>query len=305
MCRGTALPVAGALRSSSPHHKLKWFRLLLPLHELNRFMIMTMMTRADATAVGPRRIATSTAKVSLVSSILLCCSGMMILGMITPVTAAPLRLLRRQRQTWSTSTTNSSNAAAHPSGGLLLLETRNDDGCPTPDFSFSMAASPYPTSFPVETSVPQEPAESQLLSWLTSETTPESVLLNPSTPQGQAYEWMLTSPTLASMTERRAQQVFALATLYFATGGATWTNNLGWLRFDNECEWAKVYCEAGDVDPTVLFTVNNDTFLAVKALHLGKFVLVYECVTQNCICRNTTSIFSFSHTFYCPARNIK
>lgn len=57
-------------------------------------------------------------------------------------------------------------------------------------------------------------------------------------PQHLAFQWLTGDPMLSAYPEWRLQQRFALATLYFATGGDRWTHNGGWLDYSlNECLW--------------------------------------------------------------------
>ena len=80
--------------------------------------------------------------------------------------------------------------------------------------------------------------------------TDRSLLRDPSTPQGQAFDWMLNmdpvfedDPCYYPTTEQR----YGLLTIYFSTNGAQWTNNTEWLGDSSECTWAGVVC-SGDTD---------------------------------------------------------
>ena len=71
-----------------------------------------------------------------------------------------------------------------------------------------------------------------------------SLLTDPATPQGRAFVWLVDQdpaqvdpcsyPTLA--------QRYALATLYFATGGDSWTSSVFWLNSAAECLWSGISC---------------------------------------------------------------
>jgi hypothetical protein len=81
--------------------------------------------------------------------------------------------------------------------------------------------------------------------------TPEPTLLNTVTPQGMAFSWLVSEDPAAATTlinpcdhMMQIQQRYALAVLYYATSGDSWTNNKGWLTLDDECTWAKVTCHA-------------------------------------------------------------
>lgn len=80
---------------------------------------------------------------------------------------------------------------------------------------------------------------------LLSPITTRSLLRDPTTPQGMAYDWLLNQdpvfavdPCYYPTTEQR----YGLLTLYFSTNGAQWTNSSGWLGDSSECTWAGVVC---------------------------------------------------------------
>lgn len=86
--------------------------------------------------------------------------------------------------------------------------------------------------------------------------TPEPTLLNSVTPQGMAYQWLVSEDPAAATTLTKPcdhmtqiQQRYALVVLYYATSGDSWTDNSGWLTLEDECTWAKVTCHADQ--PTV------------------------------------------------------
>lgn len=78
--------------------------------------------------------------------------------------------------------------------------------------------------------------------------TPSDTLLDPTTSQGMAYKYLvnddqaLLDPCSYSTIEQR----FGLTTFYFATQGAGWSDNSGWLGDDQECTWFGVDCENSD-----------------------------------------------------------
>jgi Leucine-rich repeat (LRR) protein len=76
-------------------------------------------------------------------------------------------------------------------------------------------------------------------------------LLNESSPQARALEWVRNNDTVPWRDERndtsqllsRELQRFALATLYFSTNGALWSASENWLnRTSSECEWKGCCC---------------------------------------------------------------
>ncbi|CAB9510719.1 Leucine Rich Repeat [Seminavis robusta] len=64
---------------------------------------------------------------------------------------------------------------------------------------------------------------------------------NPASPQSQALAWLMEEDVdhLLILSEERIRQKFALATIYFATGGTTaWVNTTHWLNHSiHECDW--------------------------------------------------------------------
>ena len=70
-----------------------------------------------------------------------------------------------------------------------------------------------------------------------------AALDNLTTPQGQAYKWLRSeddNPLMQGDPEirnRAMRQRFALATLYYATGGPQWKNHSRWLTQEHECTW--------------------------------------------------------------------
>lgn len=100
---------------------------------------------------------------------------------------------------------------------------------------------PDPSVTPFPTPVCVEGDEEAFLLEVLTPFTPESELLDRSTPQGMAYFFLLSerpsfvcSPTII--------QRYGLATFYFATDGDGWTNNDGWLSSTQECNWFGVEC---------------------------------------------------------------
>ncbi|CAB9511121.1 STYKc [Seminavis robusta] len=64
-------------------------------------------------------------------------------------------------------------------------------------------------------------------------------IMDVGSPQSRAWQWLLEDIQLLSFyKDNRIIQKFALATLYYATGGDQWANNTHWLDHSiNECNW--------------------------------------------------------------------
>jgi hypothetical protein len=78
-------------------------------------------------------------------------------------------------------------------------------------------------------------------------------------PQTKALQWLQNNSNLESYPLVRRLQRFALATLFFSTGGdRRWNNNSGWLSDENECNWfssESLPCREGNL--TLLALRNN------------------------------------------------
>jgi hypothetical protein len=84
------------------------------------------------------------------------------------------------------------------------------------------------------TSAPMQPSE--VLLPLLPKNTISSKLLYNTTPQGRAFEWVIQDPNFGYYSDKRLQQRFALATIYFSMHGEEWGPD--WLdRSKHECQW--------------------------------------------------------------------
>ena len=74
----------------------------------------------------------------------------------------------------------------------------------------------------------------------------EADLLDPSTPQHQAMQWLINEDPadlpLREAKPERLRERYILAVLYNATGGPAWTDNTNFLSEKSVCEWAGVFC---------------------------------------------------------------
>jgi hypothetical protein len=113
----------------------------------------------------------------------------------------------------------------------------------------SMDTSPTPapqptTSHPTNLACMGLSRSGAMLSIL-SEVSDEMKLLQPNTPQGVAYLWMLDGDpaNVDPCTYPTVKQRFALASFFYSAGGAFWTVDTAWLSAANECEWMGVNCD--------------------------------------------------------------
>lgn len=64
-----------------------------------------------------------------------------------------------------------------------------------------------------------------------------SALADTFSPQSLAFQWVTSEQQFSALPLERRNLRFALATLYYSTSGASWTNNAFWLSSTNECFW--------------------------------------------------------------------
>lgn len=62
-------------------------------------------------------------------------------------------------------------------------------------------------------------------------------LANTSSPQRAAFRWLQSSANAAISSDEKLLQRYALASLFYATGGSQWKNTVSWLSGEDECFW--------------------------------------------------------------------
>jgi hypothetical protein len=119
--------------------------------------------------------------------------------------------------------------------------------------------------------------EDYLLSIL-SPITAEAVLKDPATPQGQAFAFILEDEAY-DVCVPTIYQRYGLSTLYYATDGENWVENVGWVEDgEDECEWYNITCEEG----------------LVVAMQLGKTMV---CMSDCIFCTTGAHTTHLSHLF--------
>ncbi|KAL7519562.1 hypothetical protein ACHAWX_004320 [Stephanocyclus meneghinianus] len=73
-------------------------------------------------------------------------------------------------------------------------------------------------------------------------------------PQFHAYGWLVEDSDGQGYDDKRLYQRYALATLYFATGGVQWNNNKGWVTSVDECGWFGI-SGCGDADNEAVVSI--------------------------------------------------
>ena len=119
------------------------------------------------------------------------------------------------------------------------------------DYNNDMSIVPTPAPVRLPTMAPSiictENTKEEYLVGVLGSITPEVTLLDPTTPQGQAFEFVLENdPCNYPVIDAR----YALASLFYSTNGTQWVNSEGWLTEASECDWFGVSCNDG------VFTTN-------------------------------------------------
>jgi hypothetical protein len=93
------------------------------------------------------------------------------------------------------------------------------------------------------------------------------LLTDPSTPQGMAFHYFVNDdPYLDDPCRDTIEQRYGLTTLYYATEGADWSVQAGWLGPLQECQWFGVECPDGSQLATRL-TLGKYLSVWSKSMH--------------------------------------
>jgi Leucine-rich repeat (LRR) protein len=113
-----------------------------------------------------------------------------------------------------------------------------------------------------------------------------TALNNPDSPQSQSLQWLLEKSNFQAWPFHRQVQRFAMATIYYATGGPSWNNDAGgntWLTNAFECEWFQGYKEnfcnnnnalvsLSQPDKALQGTIPDEIGLLTSLTYIGLFV---------------------------------
>jgi Leucine-rich repeat (LRR) protein len=109
-----------------------------------------------------------------------------------------------------------------------ITPTRNPTKKPT--------SAPVPTRSPTKNAMSSSTFLAELKPLLSNESL--TALNNPDSPQSQSIQWLLEKSNFQDWSFQRQVQRFAMATIYYATGGPSWSNGGGnWLTNATECGW--------------------------------------------------------------------
>lgn len=134
--------------------------------------------------------------------------------------------------------TNEETSPASPGNVPTMEPTSFDEGEDGP----TKAPSPTATFFPGPAQNPSTPTstidEDELVEFLSAISSDNGEALKDSTsPQYAAMQWLLTSANIGVYKDSTLIQRYALASLYYATGGEQWLDSSSWLTDVSECEW--------------------------------------------------------------------
>jgi Leucine-rich repeat (LRR) protein len=109
-----------------------------------------------------------------------------------------------------------------------------------------------------------------------------SALNNASSPQSQAFGWVNSDEGSRNVTTvNRLLARFGMATLYFATGGANWTDNKKWLSAAHECDWF--------TDPLYISCYDGEN---ITGIHLNKNNLIGSFPAEVALIPNLDTIMA-------------
>jgi hypothetical protein len=145
---------------------------------------------------------------------------------------------------------------------------------------------------------------------ISSASSPTSNLtwVDPLSNQSRALEWIVSDQlsTDPILTESRILQRFALATLFFSTSGANWTNSTEWLTSSHECDWyhpqTNYVCDENGLMHTLQMDENGLTGTLPPELAIITSLRTYagKCLSAWSCSRLFLILFSH-HRRYLPA----
>jgi hypothetical protein len=150
----------------------------------------------------------------------------------------------------------------------------------------SIAPSEPPSAMP--SSAPTSNVFREFLNYLTTlSTSPKDLGTDLSAPQYRAAKWLVDEDTYnesssLSIEDPKTLQRYALATLYFATGGNNWRlcgeksascGDTTWLTATDECDWFSLICEEG--------IITQISFRKLQIV-MQRYWIPWLCLIHNC-----------------------
>ena len=120
-----------------------------------------------------------------------------------------------------------------PSINPTVEPTPNPTKHPSSDIPIPVSAQRFPTIRPTIF-----PTPSDLFDFLGENSFDGGEALNQtSSPQYMAYSWLGDSEGTSEYSKEQLLQRYSMATLYYATNGDKWLNNISWMSDATECTW--------------------------------------------------------------------
>jgi hypothetical protein len=124
----------------------------------------------------------------------------------------------------------------------------------------------------------------------------EEALLDNSSPQFAAFEWLLSPANGDILSNRRLVQRYALATLFYSTRGNEWTISSQWLSSVHECSW---YTSVTDVD--ICDTQGNYVVMGLQQNNLRgtlpmEILTLSDTLGESTFSVSSASSYLYSHT---------
>ena len=123
---------------------------------------------------------------------------------------------------------------------------------------FSLRPSSFPSFYPT---ISKQPSSAPSISYefffeniISNITISNASLINVSSPQAKAKEWMLLNNQRRDRDAVSTLQRFALATFYFSLNGDGWNDNKNFLLSNvHECEWTGIFCDMNNMLTMIVF----------------------------------------------------
>ena len=168
--------------------------------------------------------------------------------------------------------------SSQPSSMPSLVPSESSQPSSMPSVSVAPSVSAQPSS----SSMPSFTRATKIMNLLLSaDVLSEGALDNEDSPQGKAFLWVTTSPLQLQPGDNDAQiiQQYILAVFYYATNGAGWKDNNGWLGSETECNWFRVDCIGGVV--TKLKPYGNNLVGSIPS-EVGSLDSLGKCYPMSC-----------------------
>ena len=152
-------------------------------------------------------------------------------------------------------------------GSKRTMRSSTTMGCKMASAMMSNAPTPNPT--PARVKPTAVPSSSKFLAKLKPLLSSESLtaLNDPDMPQSRSFQWLLQRSNFEAWPFHRNVQRYAMATIYFATEGRSWSNgSTTWLTNASECMWSQGSSTSDicDENGTLLILKQNENELKGK-----------------------------------------